>query len=80
MSKTKSETNWDRVRAYKGNDYIPFEPGRRPLRPERRWRGAHLACASRPDSQRQGDSQRQARSAEGSDKEVDFAAPFGGSD
>ncbi|HUV70041.1 MAG TPA: BrnA antitoxin family protein [Terracidiphilus sp.] len=33
MNKTKSETNWKRVQAYKEGDRIPYEPGEGPYDP-----------------------------------------------
>jgi uncharacterized protein (DUF4415 family) len=33
MNKTKSETDWDRVLAFKEGDAIPFEPGDGPFDP-----------------------------------------------
>lgn len=33
MNKTKSETDWNRVQAFKEGDHIPFEPGDGPYDP-----------------------------------------------
>ena len=71
MNKTKTETDWKRILAYKEGERIPYEPGDGPYDPNDA-EAARVVCPGRFDSQGRGGAQRQARAAKSAYEETGF--------
>jgi hypothetical protein len=78
MNRTKSETDRDRVLAFKEKDAIPYQPEDGPYDPNDA-EATRVIRSVRSDSQGQGGTERQARPAKGADKEAGFVAFVAGS-